>query len=355
MARKNSRRARRPRRRAPGRRPRGRGGAPGRRVGRPPHHRVGLDQGVPLPGLRPGDPAGDPARRGLARRRRAASRTGGTGTPPAGPRATAGGPGDEPRARARGRPRRSRSGPARSCPPGASRSRCVTSDGLRLVGELAVPGRAARPRPPWSACTRCPTHGGMMDSHVLRKASWRLPALAGVAVLRFNTRGHDQRRRAPARARSTPPRARGATSRRPSSEALRRELPRTSGCWAGRSAPTSRSGTAWTPASSGRSCSRRRCATSTDADLDRWAADGRPLTALVPEHDDYLRPAEAQRAVRPRSPRPRSSGSTGAKHLWVGEPYVRRVLDEVVARLVGPAATPLPTTWEGPYTTHSDL
>ena len=34
-----------------------------------------------------------------------------------------------------------------------------------------------------------PTHGGMMDSHVLRKMAWRLPALADVAVLRFNTRG----------------------------------------------------------------------------------------------------------------------------------------------------------------------
>ena len=29
----------------------------------------------------------------------------------------------------------------------------------------------------------------MMDSHVYRKASYRLPALADVAVLRFNTRG----------------------------------------------------------------------------------------------------------------------------------------------------------------------
>ena len=28
-----------------------------------------------------------------------------------------------------------------------------------------------------------------MDSHVFRKAAFRLPALAGVAVLRFNTRG----------------------------------------------------------------------------------------------------------------------------------------------------------------------
>ena len=34
-----------------------------------------------------------------------------------------------------------------------------------------------------------PTHGGMMDSHLYRKAAWRLPALAGIAVLRFNTRG----------------------------------------------------------------------------------------------------------------------------------------------------------------------
>ena len=48
-------------------------------------------------------------------------------------------------------------------------------------------------------------------------------------------------------------------------------------------------------------------------------------------------------------------GVDGAKHLWVGEPYVRRVLDEVVDRVVGPGATPLPTTWQGPYTTHSDL
>jgi len=34
-----------------------------------------------------------------------------------------------------------------------------------------------------------PTHGGMMDSHVLKKMANRLPALADIAVLRFNTRG----------------------------------------------------------------------------------------------------------------------------------------------------------------------
>ncbi|MFM9577967.1 alpha/beta hydrolase, partial [Streptomyces turgidiscabies] len=31
--------------------------------------------------------------------------------------------------------------------------------------------------------------GGFMDSHILRKAAGRLPALADLAVLRFNTRG----------------------------------------------------------------------------------------------------------------------------------------------------------------------
>ena len=35
-----------------------------------------------------------------------------------------------------------------------------------------------------------------------------------------------------------------------------------------------------------------------DADLDRWAAAGKPLTALVPELDDYLRPDDASFAAR---------------------------------------------------------
>ena len=68
-----------------------------------------------------------------------------------------------------------------------------TSDGLTLVGELALPPE----RPPLAtlvALHPLPTHGGMMDSHVLRKAAWRLPALADIAVLRFNTRGTTSQR-----------------------------------------------------------------------------------------------------------------------------------------------------------------
>ncbi len=64
----------------------------------------------------------------------------------------------------------------------------VTADGLTLVGELAQP--ASRPPVATLICLHpLPTHGGMMDSHVFRKASYRLPALADLAVLRFNTRG----------------------------------------------------------------------------------------------------------------------------------------------------------------------
>src|SRR3954447_22347111 len=63
-----------------------------------------------------------------------------------------------------------------------------TADGLTLVGELALP--ADRPPVATLICLHpLPTHVGMMDSHVYRKAAWRLPALAGLAVLRFNTRG----------------------------------------------------------------------------------------------------------------------------------------------------------------------
>ena len=69
----------------------------------------------------------------------------------------------------------------------------TTEDGLNLVGELALP----LDRDP-AATLVClhplPTQGGMMDSHVMRKASYRLPALADLAVLRFNTRGAESER-----------------------------------------------------------------------------------------------------------------------------------------------------------------
>ena len=65
----------------------------------------------------------------------------------------------------------------------------------------------------------------------------------------------------------------------------------------------------------------------------------------MPELDDYLRPAEARERFA-RIPQAEVIGVDGAKHLWVGEPAVRRVLDEVVER-VAPGAGPLPTTVSG--------
>ena len=60
-----------------------------------------------------------------------------------------------------------------------------TADGLRLVGELALP----LDRDPVATLVTLhplPTHGGFMDSHIFKKASYRLPALADIAVLRLS-------------------------------------------------------------------------------------------------------------------------------------------------------------------------
>jgi len=62
-----------------------------------------------------------------------------------------------------------------------------TADGLNLIGEVATPigNRIAS-----VLCLHpLPTAGGMMDSHILKKAANRLPAMAGLEIIRFNTRG----------------------------------------------------------------------------------------------------------------------------------------------------------------------
>jgi len=92
---------------------------------------------------------------------------------------------------------------------------------------------------------------------------------------------------------------------------------------------------------------------STSMDLLRWNEDGRPVVALIPELDDYLRPAAAVEAFAPLT-QTELIPVEGAKHLWVGEPSVYRVLSEIVQRL-NPAALPLSRTWDGPYETVIDV
>jgi hypothetical protein len=80
-----------------------------------------------------------------------------------------------------------------------------------------------------------------------------------------------------------------------------------------------------------------------DADHDRWAADGRPLVAVVPELDDYLRPPEARQRFA-RVPQARVVEVERSKHLFVG--FAEEVLDVVADTLV-PGSAPLPATYEG--------
>jgi len=216
-----------------------------------------------------------------------------------------------------------------------------TADGLTLVGELALP--ADRPPVATLVCLHpLPTHGGMMDSHVFRKAAWRLPALADLAVLRFNTRGTSSLRGTSEGAFDG-----GVGERYDVAAAIEyaefESLPQV---WlVGWSFGTDlvlRYGC--DPTVEGAILLSPPLRTSSADDLAAWAADGKPLTALVPEFDDYLRPDEARQRFA-AVPQAEVVGVPGAKHLWVGD--AETVLDEVVRR-INPAAYPLPRSWDGP-------
>jgi alpha/beta superfamily hydrolase len=215
-----------------------------------------------------------------------------------------------------------------------------TADGLNLIGELAEPAD----RPPVATLIGLhplPTAGGMMDSHLLRKASYRLPALAGLAVLRFNTRGTSSEQGT-----SEGQFGEGEAERDDVAAAIgfavAAGLPR---LWLVGWSFGTELALKWgnTDPVEGAILVSPALHRADDADLDRWAASGRPLLVLVPEFDDYLRPPEA-RARFARVPQAQIVVGEQARHLWVGEPYVRIVLNEIVRR-VNPAALPLPTEW----------
>ncbi|WP_234983383.1 alpha/beta hydrolase [Demequina sp. NBRC 110053] len=214
----------------------------------------------------------------------------------------------------------------------------TTEDGLELVGELALPA-AGEVTATLITLHPLPTHGGFMDSHVLRKAAWRLPHLANVAVIRFNTRGTSSPRgtsdgafeegvgeRADVRAAVDFAVARGLPHRWLVGWSFGTELALMHGAELDvegailLSPPLHRA---------------------RPEDLEEWARSGRPVTALVPEHDDFLKPDEARERFAPLAQLDLVPVE-GAKHLWVGEQYVRIVLDAIVER-VAPDRAPLPT------------
>ncbi|AAZ56430.1 conserved hypothetical protein [Thermobifida fusca YX] len=219
-----------------------------------------------------------------------------------------------------------------------------TADGLALVGELALP-QDNDPVATIIFLHPLPTAEGMMDSHVIRKASYRLPALADIAVLRFNTRGTTSRHGT-----SEGEFGDGEAERYDVAAAIEftefEDLPEP---WLVGWSFGTELALKWghDPAVQGAILLSPPLHRATDADLDAWAEFGRPLVALVPEYDDYLRPDEARKRFA-RVPHAEVIGVPNARHLWVGEPYVRIVLNEIVKR-VAPQAYPLPTEWDGPY------
>jgi alpha/beta superfamily hydrolase len=225
-----------------------------------------------------------------------------------------------------------------------------TADGLTLVGELALPAHAA-PSGTLITLHPLPTHGGYMDSHVYRKAAWRLPALADLAVLRFNTRGTSS-----PRGTSEGTFDGGEAERFDVAAAIElaefHDLPnRWLVGWSFGTEIALKHGT--DPGIEGAILLSPPLHRATDDDLDRWAAFGKPLVVLVPELDDYLRPDEARRRFA-RVPQAEVIAVEGAKHLWVGEPSVRRVLDEIVAHVLPGFPVPLPTTWDAATETGTD-
>ncbi len=213
-----------------------------------------------------------------------------------------------------------------------------TADGLTLVGELALPA-SGRVAATLVTMHPLPTHGGFMDSHVFRKAAWRLPHLADIAVLRFNTRGTSS-----PRGRSEGEFDGGVAEahdlRAAVSYVHERGLPNVWLVgWSFGTEVTLMHGADQDVV--GAILLSPPLHRAQSADLERWAATGRPVTALVPEHDDFLKPDEARERFAPLT-QLELVPVEDAKHLWVGEKYVRIVLDEIVAR-VAPGRAPLPT------------
>jgi alpha/beta superfamily hydrolase len=179
-----------------------------------------------------------------------------------------------------------------------------------------------------------------MDSHVLRKAANRLPYLANLAVLRFNTRGT-----------SSPHGTSEGSFGEGNDEvadvaaavdfAIARGLPN---LWLVGWSFGTELALKYGPDHDiqGAILLSPPLHRTSDDELNRWNHTGKRLFALVPEFDDYLQPEAANHrfsGVQDIS----IIGVDGAKHLWVGEAATTRVLNEIV-KVVNPSAYPLPET-----------
>jgi alpha/beta superfamily hydrolase len=212
-----------------------------------------------------------------------------------------------------------------------------TSDGLNLIGELTTPlgevtGSLLMLHPN-------PSGGGMMDSHIYKKAANRLPAMAGIQIIRFNTRGTVSEA-----GKSDGEYDHGKGEKLDVLAALDYcfEQLKIKDLYV----------IGW---SFGAELALQYARderikelillsppmlSTTKDDLDFWIKDGRVITALIPELDDYLKP-EAAKLKFSKVKNLKQIDVAGAKHLWVGEPMVHLVLSEIV-KVIAPSALPLP-------------
>jgi alpha/beta superfamily hydrolase len=214
----------------------------------------------------------------------------------------------------------------------------LTEDGVDLIGEVAAP---IGPSKGGILCLHpLPTAGGMMDSHVFKKAANRLPAMAGITVVRFNTRGTTSE------AGSSTGDFDNGVSERFDVEAMLRycfDTLKIENLWV----------TGWSfgtdlalqhakdPRHKGLILLSPPLRTTTDSQLQYWNTDPRPITAFVPELDDFLQPESARKrfAVVPAL---KVVAVDDARHLWIGEPSVNRVLSEITSIVTGvPTTLPL--------------
>lgn len=214
----------------------------------------------------------------------------------------------------------------------------TTADSLKLIGEVASPQGE---RLVSLLCLHPnPSGGGMMDSHIYKKAANRLPAMSGIEVIRFNTRGTTSEAGT-----SEGVFDNGESEKLDVEAAINYcfDVLKVEKLWI----------TGW---SFGTDLALRYAKDmrvaglillspplqrTSQEDLDFWEKDSRPVTAYVPEHDEYLNPKQAKERFK-SFPRLNLIPVDGAKHLWVGEPFVHLILSEIT-RIVAPSKLPLPT------------
>lgn len=206
-----------------------------------------------------------------------------------------------------------------------------TSDGVDLIGEVAAP--LGQNRGAILCLHPLPTAGGMMDSHILKKAANRLPAMAAITVVRFNTRGTTSE------AGTSSGEFDNGVAEAQDVQAMLAycfDTLELKNLWVvGWSFGTDLAlAHAKDPRHQGLILLSPPLRTTTDEQLRYWNTDVRPITALVPELDDFLQPEQA-RARFSIVPAIKIVPAEGAKHLWLGEPSVHKVLSAINSIVTG--------------------